>query len=109
IIAVIEPGPDYVLGNPSAATISISNDDDADLPAVGFLLSESSGREDSAIAALAVRITANPKTNQDPAKVDFRVTAGNAIKGINYRFAPPFTNGTGTLTFVHVSHSVDPF
>src|SRR5207249_7699603 len=66
VIIQLVAGVGYNLGNKTADTVTITNDDANDLPAVGFVLRQSSGREDTGMAELAVRITANPKTNQEP-------------------------------------------
>lgn len=94
ILRLLE-GTNYVLGATTAGTVTISDDDDADLPVVTFMKRTSSGREDSGAAVMAVRVSANPATNK-PVIVTYRITSGSAVNGVNYDFT-----GTGRLDFTH--------
>ncbi len=104
VIVQLAPGSGYSVGSPSSAIVVIGNDDPLELPAVGFLLSHSSGREDIGAAQLAVRISANPTNTKSPALIDYKVvTGGSAIQGVNYSFT-----GTGTLSFFHYTQPNPP-
>jgi uncharacterized delta-60 repeat protein len=94
--------PDYLLGNPSSAQILITDDDSQELPAVEFMWHESVVREDDGGVTIPVRISANPTTNRQPVIVEYRITGGSAVPGLNYR---PLTNGFGLLTYMNVDPS----
>lgn len=90
------PSPDYNLGNPSQATLSLGDDDGSAQPAVAFNFKDSAGPEDLETAMLAVSVSANPAENND-VTVDYKVIGGTALPEVDY----PTVTATGRLVFPH--------
>ncbi len=104
VILQLLPGTNYnlfgLLGS-TIATVYITDDDNANLPAVGFLLKNSTVRETDGQALIAVGISANPDTNNAPVIVEYHVTGGSAINGVDYSLM-----STGYVTFNHLNPPV---
>jgi uncharacterized delta-60 repeat protein len=102
VIVRLRANPNYNLGGTINQTIRIIDDEpDTALPAVGFMLSRSTVREDDGIVYLWVKVSANPATNR-PIDLEYRVTAGTAVPNVNYlnAFQPSLTT-TGFLRITH--------
>jgi uncharacterized delta-60 repeat protein len=93
VILTILPSPDYNLGASSQSVVTIS-DQDSGFPAVGFNLLSSAGPESVGSARIAVSVSAAPTPDQ-PVTVDYLVTGGTAIPGVDFATA----SSTGRLTF----------
>ncbi len=102
VIVRLRANTNYNLGGTINQTIRILDDEpDTALPAVGFMLSRSTVREDEGIVYLWVKVSANPATNK-PIDLEYRVTAGNAVPNVNYVNAfPPSLTTTGFLRITH--------
>ncbi|MDB6035881.1 MAG: Calx-beta domain protein, partial [Verrucomicrobiales bacterium] len=102
VIVQLVKASGYNLGNRTSGTVTITDNDTADLPSVGFMLAASSGREDSGAAIIWLRTTSNPETNK-PVRIAYRITSGTAVPNINYT---PF--GTGYVEILHVDAPKPP-
>ena len=102
VIVRLRANTNYNLGGTINQTMRIIDDEpDTALPAVGFMLSRSTAREDDGIVYLWVKVSANPATNR-PIDLEYRVTAGNAVPNVNYLNAfPPSLTTTGFLRITH--------
>jgi len=102
VIVRLRSNTNYNLGGTINQTIRITDDEnDTALPAVGFMLSRSTVREDDGIVYLWVKVSANPATNK-PIDLEYRVTAGNAVPNVNYlNVFPPSLTTTGFLRITH--------
>jgi uncharacterized repeat protein (TIGR01451 family)/uncharacterized delta-60 repeat protein len=102
VVIQLRDGTNYLLGGSTSRSIRINDDEgDTALPAVGFLLSTSTVREDAGAALIYVRVTANPATNK-PVEIDYRISGGTAIPNVNYTPGTFERGATGVLHFVHV-------
>jgi len=98
VIIQLRPGPTYLLGAVTDGSMRIVDDDFNELPAIGFMLRSSSGREDAgppSLALLWVKCEANPFSNQ-PVQIEYRISGGSALPNVNYR---PIAGVTGFLNF----------
>ncbi len=91
----ILPGLEYNLTTNFQATLTI-NDNDSGLPSVGFMTLESSGLESIGTTSIPIRASAAP-AEETPINIDYRVTGGTAIQGVD--FGPVGSNGVGHMTF----------
>lgn len=104
VILQLLPGPAYNLGGNISGTVSISDNDGGDLPAVGFMLKTSTVREDAGQVTLTLKCTTNPETNK-PITLEYRVVGGSALPNVNY---VPFSPVTGILHFIHYKQPDPP-
>jgi uncharacterized delta-60 repeat protein len=102
VIVRLRADTNYNLGGTINQTMRIIDDEsDTALPAVGFMLSRSTVREDDGIVYLWVKVSANPATNR-PIDLEYRVTAGSAVPNVNYlNVFPPSLTTTGFLRITH--------
>ena len=107
VLVALTPSTNYNIGTPNSGTVTIGDDDGSNLPSVGFMLAGSTVREDAGFADIQLRITSNPPTNR-PVQIEYKVTAGTAVPGVNYE---PIPGVTGILNFVHFTppRPPDPF
>jgi len=101
VIVQLLPGTNYYLGTNTIGTVTIDDNDSANLPAVGFLLKSSSVLESDGQALIGVGISASPNTNNAPVIVEYHITGGSAVNGTNYSLS-----STGYVTFYHVDPPV---
>lgn len=94
VICEILPGPNYNVGEPRQAVVTI-DDDDSGVPGVGFTFLGSTVVEGARTALVAVSVSANP--NED-VTVDWKITGGTAVPDLDY----PATNTSGRLLFTNV-------
>ena len=83
VILQLQPGPNYNVGNPNSGTVRITDNDGSGLPQIGFMIKESTVREDAGMVYLLVKCSANPATDQG-INFEFHQSSGNAVENINY-------------------------
>ena len=84
VIIQLQPGSNYNVGNPNSGTVRITDNDSSGLPEIGFMLKESTVREDAGMVYLLVKCSANPTTDHT-INFEFHQSSGNAVENVNYR------------------------
>lgn len=116
-------GTNYNLGTDTAGIVTITDNDDQELPEVSFMQRSSTAPAGSGTNLLYVAISADPTTNQTPVNIGYRVLGGNATTN-DYRFVDTnslpfqpegrllvFTNGGPqylTIPLLLLSNRVNP-
>lgn len=83
IIAEILPGTGYNIGDPYQAEVTIADNDIGETPGIGFSLPQSTSSRNAGVAHVYVLLSTNSSIGA--ASVDFRVTGGTAVEGLDYR------------------------
>jgi len=98
VVVQLLPSTNYNFGGTTVATVTITDNDSGKLPAVGFVMRNSTVSESAGVAIVEVALSENPDSSKSPAVVEYHVIGGSAVNGADYSLV-----STGYLSWVHIN------